>query len=282
MTSYVVSPEGLAFLAAQEGFYGEPKQMPDGNWLVGHGHVRVGEPGAAVSEDDARELLRLDAAPYERLVNEAVVGPLTQGQFDALVSFALSIGAEAFTKSAVLRRLNSGEFVAAACAMEAWRKSDIAGEEQVLEALVRRRAAEKALFLGGGEAAPSAFVRAKLDHAAAILGAPIAFAQAPAVGEIAVVAEKAADAQIIVDVLKSEPATEALLLTQALPAEEAEPIEEITTAHAKPVARTVQQGRQAMRRAAEEARAAYAQRRSQGVGRVVSTLLAMFRAPARA
>src|SRR5262249_11255721 len=155
-------------------------------------------------------------------------------------SFAFSLGLDAFEKSDVLRKINAGHVVAAAVAMDAWRKSDVSGELEVIDSLVRRRAAEKALFLADApvETSPSVFMRAKLDHAAQILGAPMAFAPAPAVGSIPVVQPKAEAAQVITDVLKSEPATEALLLTQVATPEQIEE-EEIVTAHAKPVARRV-------------------------------------------
>ncbi|MGE0596102.1 MAG: lysozyme [Hyphomonadaceae bacterium] len=285
MTRFSISAEGLAFIKAHEGFHAEPTPLQAGIWLVGHGHVRVGEPGAAVSEDEAHEMLRLDVAPYEQLVTEVAPADLTQGQCDALVSFAFSIGAEAFVHSAVARRVSSGEYVAAACAMDAWRKSDASGEAQVLDVLVRRRAAEKALFLGAAEAAPSAFVRAKLDHAAAILGSPTHFAPTPEVSAVEaapVAAEKPADAAIIAAVLKAEPATEALLLTQALPPEEVEPVEEIVTAHARPVARTLQQARQAVQRSIEANKAAERAGRNDGLTRAFAGFFNMFRAPARA
>jgi GH24 family phage-related lysozyme (muramidase) len=232
-----ISPAGLAFIRDLEGFRADPAPLPDGNWVVGCGHVRVGQAGGAVSENDAAHLLALDLAPFETLVNEKVAKPLSQAQFDALVSFAFSVGAEAFAASQVLRRVNAGEFVAAACAMDAWRKSNVWGEAEVMDALVRRRAGEKAMFLADlpCEAAPSALVRAKLDYAASVLGAPIKCRRAPALRSAPRAATKLAPALRLVEILKSEPATEALLLTQIV-AEEA-PDDEITTAHAKPVSR---------------------------------------------
>ncbi|MFZ2029015.1 MAG: lysozyme [Vitreimonas sp.] len=240
MTAYTVSNAGLALIQDAEGFRAEPGQMPDGAWVVGHGHVRS-EAGEAVNENEAANLLNTDLAPIERLVNDQVTTPLTQSQFDALASFAFSVGAEAFVRSQVLRRINAGEFVAAACAMDAWRKSDVSGELEVVDALVRRRSAEKAMFLKdvAHEPAPSAFLRAKLDHAASILGAPIKLAPAPAVGSIPVVAPKAAPAHHLADVLKSEPATEVLLLTQVF-ADDLGGQGEIVTAHAKPVSRKIE------------------------------------------
>jgi GH24 family phage-related lysozyme (muramidase) len=252
--TYTVSAAGLALIQQHEGYRAEPAQLPDGNWVVGHGHVRVGEAGERVSFEEAASLLVQDLAPIEALVNARVSQPVTQSQFDALVSFALSIGAEAFEQSQVLRRVNAGEFVAAACAMEAWRKTDAGGESIVVDALVRRRAAEKALFLQDVaiEASPSAFMRAKLDYAASILGAPIQYAPAPVVGAIPVTAPQIEPTQRLAEILKSEPATEALLLTQPLAEDVQEDEGEIVTAHAKPVARPLDAVREATRRAYAE------------------------------
>ena len=80
-------------------------------------------------------------------MNEHVFAPLNQNQFDALVSFVFNIGVRAFRGSPTLRRLNEGRPLEAALAMEMWRKADLEGERIVIDALVRRRAAEKALFL---------------------------------------------------------------------------------------------------------------------------------------
>jgi lysozyme len=154
-----ISAHGLALIQEFEGFQAEPKQLPTGGWVVGYSHVRVTEPGEAVNENDAVELLTSDLAPFENLVNTLVTQPLTQTQFDALVSFAFSVGAEAFGRSQVLRRINAADYVSAACAMDAWRKSDVSGELVIIDALVRRRTAEKALFLKElpQVAAPSVF-----------------------------------------------------------------------------------------------------------------------------
>ncbi len=251
-----ISAQGLALIQAHEGFRAEPAQLPDGNWVVGFSHVRTGAAGATIDHAEAVALLVLDVAPFEKLVNARVSRDLNQSQFDSLVSFAFSIGAEAFEQSQVLRRVNSGDYMAAACAMDAWRKSDVGGELEIVDALVRRRAAEKEMFLRDLVLeAPSAFVRAKLDHAASILGAPIKYAAAPTVGSIPVAQPKPQPAAIITEILKSEPATEALLLTQVVPDDVVEDEGEIVTAHAKPVARTLQEAREAARRAHAEAMA---------------------------
>ena len=234
-----ISAHGLALIQELEGFQAEPKQLPTGGWVVGYSHIRAQEPGEAVNENDARDLLVQDLVSFEELVNTRVTQPLTQTQFDALVSFAFSVGAEAFGKSQTLRRINTGDYVSAACAMDAWRKSDVSGELVIVDALVRRRTTEKALFLKDlpYAAAPSVFVRPQLDHAASILGAPVAYLPLPEVGTIAPPAPKPEPSERLTEILKSEPQTE-LVLTQVVPADgEDQGDDEITTAHAKPVAR---------------------------------------------
>lgn len=283
--SHAISTAGLALIQEYEGFRAEPTQLPDGSWVVGYGHVRVAEAGPSVSQAEASDLLALDLAPIERVVNALVTKPLTQGQFDALVSFTFSVGADAFASSQVLRRVNAGDFVAAACAMDAWRKTEVNGELEIVDALVRRRAAEKALFLKElpHDASPSVFMRAKLDHAASILGAPVKYAPAPVVGAVAVAVAQAPQfvetnivelvqvatppkfepAVRLTEILKSEPATEALLLTQVANDFDESEEGEIVTAHAKPVARQFDNVREATRRAFE---AQEAQRKSEKKG----------------
>ena len=177
-----VSPAGLALIKRLEGFRAEALALPDGRFLVGYGHAAAMAPKAALSEADAEELLRADLAPVEAMLNERLLAHVSQAQFDALASFTFSIGIEAFIRSDVLRRFNAGEPIAAACAMDAWRKSSIGGEPAVLDALVRRRAAEKAAFLDLKAAVPAAsvFVRPEIDHAVAILGSPTKVTALPA------------------------------------------------------------------------------------------------------
>lgn len=249
---HTVSATGLALIRKYEGFHAKPTPVSDGRWVVGHNHVRSGAPGAKVTLADAKRLLIADIVPIEALVNKRVKVELTQAQFDALVSFAFSIGGEAFAQSQVLRRINAGEFVAAACAMDAWRKGAGKYEIEVLDALVCRRAAEKALLLKDSpeQAAASAAVRAQLDHAASILGAP------PAPQSTDALKPRRQIGMRLTEILRSEPATEALLLTQVVVADHED---EITTAHARPVARRYDAIREATRTSYQEVQAQGAQ-----------------------
>ena len=162
-----VSRAALELLKRFEGYRRSAAQLPDGRWTIGHGHTLTAREGAVVSETDAEALLLYDLITVAHVINENVYAPITQNQFDALNSFAFNIGIDNFRQSQVLKRLNAGALVQAACAMELWRKADFQGERIVIDALVRRRAAEKALFLTPQDGiwipAPSPILRPAID-----------------------------------------------------------------------------------------------------------------------
>ncbi len=162
------SPEGLELIMGFEGFRARASRLPDGRWLIGYGHTRTARRGLTVTRTDAELVLRhVDLPPVETVIRDQVLTPLTQQEFDALVSFAWNIGAGAFRNSDVLACLNEGDRLGAAAAMWLWRKGRIGGEVKVVDALVRRRAGEIALFLthpSGPAPVPGVLVRPMQDH----------------------------------------------------------------------------------------------------------------------
>jgi GH24 family phage-related lysozyme (muramidase) len=72
-----ISAQGLALIQSHEGFRAEPGQLPDGAWVVGYSHVRA-EAGEPVNQAEAADLLMIDVAPFEKLVNDRVSQELTQ------------------------------------------------------------------------------------------------------------------------------------------------------------------------------------------------------------
>jgi lysozyme len=162
-----VSRAAITLIERFEGYRRKAAQLPDGRWTIGYGHTLTARQGAQVSADDAEALLLYDLIAVAHAVNEAVFSPLSQNQFDALCVFAFNIGLDNFRASSVLKRLNEGALIEAACGMELWRKAEFDGEAIVVDALVRRRVAEKALFLtppgGAWVPVPSAVVKPLLD-----------------------------------------------------------------------------------------------------------------------
>jgi GH24 family phage-related lysozyme (muramidase) len=92
-----ISRQGLDLICRFEGFSPIIYMCPAGYPTIGYGHL-ITEANKeqfldGVDEDEALDLLRQDVAVAERAVLRLISVPLTQGQFDALVSFTFNLGA---------------------------------------------------------------------------------------------------------------------------------------------------------------------------------------------
>lgn len=144
---FTVSDLGLRLIKAYEGYRAESRKMVSGNAVVGYGHRIADQDVIELTREEAETLLREDIRPVEDLINESIFAPLSQSQFDALCSLAYNIGPDAFLSSNVVKAMNNGRPIDAANEFDVWRKGEIDGQIFVIDALVRRRTAEKALFL---------------------------------------------------------------------------------------------------------------------------------------
>ena len=133
-----------------------------GGWTVGYGHTRSAREGVRISRADAEALLLYDLNGAAEMVETSLFAPVTQRQFEALTAFCFNIGAENFRRCSALAYVNAGAELEAADEIERWRRAELGAGAQVVDALVRRRAAEKAHFLGlpeGFSKSPSAVLR---------------------------------------------------------------------------------------------------------------------------
>ncbi|MFO1034559.1 MAG: lysozyme [Hyphomicrobiales bacterium] len=152
-----VTDEGLALIKASEGFRAMAYRDAVGVWTVGYGHTsRAGAPqvtpGLRVSEAEASDILHRDVDQFATGVARLVRVSLSDQQFSALVSFAYNVGLGAFAGSGVLNAVNAADFAAVPRKLNAWVKAG----GRVLPGLVKRRAAEAALFMSGAEVAEHA------------------------------------------------------------------------------------------------------------------------------
>ncbi len=165
--TFKVSDFGMTLIKAYEGFRPVETSLVSGQRVIGYGHrFQTGEE-PVVTREQAENLLKMDLSAYEDLVNHDIYAPLNQSQFDALVSLSFNIGPKAFLSSHVRHALNNGRPLEAASGFDQWCKSNIDGKIYVVDALVRRRTAEKALFLRAGEgivSAPRHEIPPKQDH----------------------------------------------------------------------------------------------------------------------
>lgn len=140
-----MNPGLLGVLKRLEGFRGSVYQDATGNPTIGYGHlIQPGQPApTTVNPQQATQLLRRDATSAADLVRRAVTVPLSQGQFNALSSFAYNVGPTAFQQSALLRVLNSGHYGAVPAQLARWVHGNA---HEIVPGLVARRRAEAALF----------------------------------------------------------------------------------------------------------------------------------------
>ena len=164
-----LSKAGLDLMHKYEGFRNKPYLCPADIWTCGWGTVlyqeqiklpmvrKEGYTGLirskyALKPEDNRvwskeELVAMfknDLANFERGVLRLVPGVSGhQGRFDALVSLAYNIGLGNLQRSTIRMKANRGDWEGAAEAFMAWTK----GGGRVLPGLVKRRVAEKTLFL---------------------------------------------------------------------------------------------------------------------------------------
>ena len=141
------SDRGIALIKAFEGFIPKIYLCPAGKPTIGYGHVVRNETiHQPITEEEAERLLLTDLDEiYEDAVMNLVKVDLTQGQFDALVSFCYNLGKGNLARSTLLKKLNWGDYAGAAEEFERWDKCN----GKPLPGLTRRRHAEKALFVEG-------------------------------------------------------------------------------------------------------------------------------------
>jgi len=153
-----------------EGFRSRPYLCPAHIWTIGYGHVLYQEqirlPVVRVegketpmirkemllkpednrvwTKTEIDELFRTDVGTFERGVLRLVPGvDGRQGAFDALVSISFNFGLGNLQRSTIRMKANRGDWEGAADAFRVWTK----GGGKVLPGLVKRREAERTLFL---------------------------------------------------------------------------------------------------------------------------------------
>ncbi|MDV1795073.1 lysozyme [Enterobacter asburiae] len=143
------SEKGIAVIKQFEGCKLTAYQDSVGVWTIGYGWTQPvdGKPiraGMTIKQETAERLLKTGLVSYESDVSRLVKVGVTQGQFDALVSFTYNLGSRSLSTSTLLRKLNAGDYAGAADEFLRWNKAG----GKVLNGLTRRREAERDLFLG--------------------------------------------------------------------------------------------------------------------------------------
>ena len=134
--------DGVELIRHFEGCRFDAYLCPAGVWTIGYGHTADVKEGDRIDQEAAEAFLIEDLETFEQAVTRLVEVPLTQQQFDALVSWTFNLGAGNLAESTLLKKLNNYQYAEVPEQMMRW----VRAGGKVLEGLVRRRAAEAALF----------------------------------------------------------------------------------------------------------------------------------------
>ena len=144
----LINKRGLELVKHFEGLHLYAYQDPVGIWTIGYGHTGLihndgtVRKGRVITEQEAENLLVHDMKYFSERVEKLITVPLTDDQFDALVSFDFNTGA--LHRSTLRTKLNNGDYEGAANEFPKWNKAG----GKVLRGLTRRRKSEQNLFLG--------------------------------------------------------------------------------------------------------------------------------------
>lgn len=139
------SQAGLDLIKEFEGFSPEPYDDVGGLSTIGYGHlIKRGEHFDRITREEGEHILSLDVQFAENCIEQHVEPDLEQYEFDALVSFIFNLGCANFARSTLRKMINAENFANASNEFPKWNRVN----GRVVRGLVRRRAAERALFRG--------------------------------------------------------------------------------------------------------------------------------------
>ena len=143
-----LSNNGMKLLEQFEGLRLDAYLDSASIYTIGYGTIKYPDgskvkKGDKITKAQAKEYKLHDLKEFESTVNTSVKVPLTQNQYDALVSLSYNIGSNAFKNSTLLKKLNSGDYKGAADQFLVWNKVN----SKKVQGLVNRREAERNLFL---------------------------------------------------------------------------------------------------------------------------------------
>ena len=156
-----LSANGLNFIHGKEGLRTKAYIDAAGVPTIGYGHTKSVtmadvKRGKTISKSEALRLAKQDASRFESAVNKHIKVPLTQSQYDGLVSFAFNLGEGNLKK--IAGDVNAGNFEKAAKRMLSFNKAKDprTGKLRRLGGLVTRRQEEARMLLNtkGSSAGP--------------------------------------------------------------------------------------------------------------------------------
>lgn len=144
-----LSASGLLMIAMNEGFSPTPYKDTGGVVTNGFGNASI-NPQKPVTVVEALTDLQENTQKVGQGVQKCLTTPVTQGQYDAYVSFAYNVGVSAFCKSTMAKKANIGDRYGSCAEFDKWvyvARKDCKIKSNNCGGIVKRRSEEKKLCL---------------------------------------------------------------------------------------------------------------------------------------
>lgn len=139
-----ISATALITIASNEGYVGETYSDAVGIPTIGFGETKGVKHGQKT--DPVRALIQLNASMDEHAkgISKCITVPISQGEYDAYISFAYNVGVNAFCTSTLNKKLNAMDYDGACKELLRWNKAG----GKVLNGLTKRREQEYQQCMG--------------------------------------------------------------------------------------------------------------------------------------
>lgn len=147
----VVAGKAIKLIKEFEGFESQAYIDTDGTPVIGYGLSRIADKpvqiGDRISPQQADVTLNIQLQAIQQELDRVIKVELSDRQLSALASLAFNVGVDFVKNSTLIEKLNAGDYNGAANEFLRWDKANIQGRLVQMPGLIRRRQAERQLFL---------------------------------------------------------------------------------------------------------------------------------------
>jgi len=140
-----ISTLALIGIASHEGFRERAYRDVTGVPTVGYGETKGVTMDSTTTRLEALMRLEISAGEHAKEMVKCIKVPISQGEYNAYVSFTYNVGAGAFCRSTLVKKLNNLDYDGACKELLKWTQAG----GKVYPGLVKRRQDEYQTCIGG-------------------------------------------------------------------------------------------------------------------------------------